>query len=326
MIKRIGVYLILLVLIFSGILSQSVIADSSNQIIYVGGNGIGNYTKIQDAINVAIDNDTIFVYNGTYNENIIVNKSLIIIGENLSNTIIEGLYGPVISILSDRVLIGDFTIKYGVDLILNAEELAEEGIGVKINSENVTIINNNIIENSLAIKLENSANCFISKNKIKDNLDGIYIINSSSNSIFSNDIKNNSGFGIYFDCSIDLSLKNNYIFENNFINNSEVNAFDNCNNIWYDEVKEIGNYWDDYSGLDKNNNGIGDTGYIIAGGNNIDNYPIMSEYHGRIILEDFYYDPDEVIFMLIIGIIVTIIVVIPIAIVLYLRRKKMEKE
>ena len=41
-----------------------------NNIIYVGGTGVGNYTNIQDAIDISSNDDTIFVYNGTYYENI----------------------------------------------------------------------------------------------------------------------------------------------------------------------------------------------------------------------------------------------------------------
>jgi len=39
-----------------------------NKILYVGGNGPNNYTKIQDAIDDARDGDTVFVFNGTYFE------------------------------------------------------------------------------------------------------------------------------------------------------------------------------------------------------------------------------------------------------------------
>ena len=56
---------------------------NSGNILYVGGNGSGNYSNIQDAINDANNGYTIFVFNGTYNENIVVNKSISLIGEDV---------------------------------------------------------------------------------------------------------------------------------------------------------------------------------------------------------------------------------------------------
>jgi hypothetical protein len=35
---------------------------SNGKTLYVGGTGEGNYTKIQDAIEDAVDGDTVFVY------------------------------------------------------------------------------------------------------------------------------------------------------------------------------------------------------------------------------------------------------------------------
>jgi len=44
--------------------------------LYVGGNGTGNFTSIQDAIDHAYDGDTIFVYNGTYREHLTIKKKI----------------------------------------------------------------------------------------------------------------------------------------------------------------------------------------------------------------------------------------------------------
>jgi len=59
-------------------------------ILYVGGSGQGNYTNIQDAIDNASNGDTVFVYNGTYYENVIVHKSINLVGEDATTTIIDG--------------------------------------------------------------------------------------------------------------------------------------------------------------------------------------------------------------------------------------------
>ncbi|GAH12836.1 unnamed protein product, partial [marine sediment metagenome] len=60
--------------------------------LYVGGSGAGNYTKIQDAIDDANDGDTVFVFDDSspYYENVMVDKSISLIGENKETTIIDG--------------------------------------------------------------------------------------------------------------------------------------------------------------------------------------------------------------------------------------------
>jgi parallel beta-helix repeat protein len=60
--------------------------------LYVGGIGPGNYTTIQGAINDANDGDTVFVYDdlSPYYEHVIINRSIILTGENKNTTIIDG--------------------------------------------------------------------------------------------------------------------------------------------------------------------------------------------------------------------------------------------
>ena len=48
-----------------------------------------DYVTIQAAVNAASDGDTIFVYSGTYNSSVRINKSVDLIGENMSNTILD---------------------------------------------------------------------------------------------------------------------------------------------------------------------------------------------------------------------------------------------
>ena len=51
---------------------------NSGNILYVGGDGEGNYTSIQDTINDAKNGYTIYVYPKEYKESIVVDKSIII--------------------------------------------------------------------------------------------------------------------------------------------------------------------------------------------------------------------------------------------------------
>ncbi len=88
--------------------------------------------------------------------------------------------------------------------------------------------------------------------------DGIYL-NTSVNSVFSkNTIFDNSRAVNIIDYS-----ENNLFYQNNFINNNDTIAMmGTCEgNIFNLDAPDGGNYWDDYTGVDDNNDGFGDTPY-----------------------------------------------------------------
>jgi parallel beta-helix repeat protein len=93
--------------------------------------------------------------------------------------------------------------------------------------------------------------------------------------------KNNSIVeNIVSNCTVGMRVYNafdNEIFRNNFINNkNEIICEWNCDNIWDDN--NLGNYWDDYTGVDNDGDGIGDKPKNIIGENNSDHFPLMVPY------------------------------------------------
>ena len=189
-----------------------VTASEGGQTLYVGGTGEGNYTKIQDAIENATSGDTVFVYSNTYSENIVINKSINLIGQNKNNTVINGNQtGTTVTITSDWVNLSGFTIQN------NGEN--EDDAGIKIES-NYTNISSNIIKDCdiLGLFLEEANYNNIYNNIFTNilNTSTIYLCNSSSyNIISSNNITNCC-------CTIDIGngSHHNNISDNNIINNS----------------------------------------------------------------------------------------------------------
>jgi len=296
--------------------------DNESKILYVGGYGDGNFSSIQEAINKAENGTIIYVHSGIYYENLLINKSINMIGKDKYNTIIDGNeIGTVITIIADNVSVNGFTIQnsslYYTDCFVS---------GVKIYSNYNMISDNIITNNQIGISISGDA-CFpyfslnfsnytSIKNKIfgnlitKNSIIGVGIYRSSNSTIYRNNITSNKlGF-------FNFNSNNNSFYLNNFQNNTE-NVNDLGINYWFS--KDFGNYYDDYAGLDKNNDGIGDTPYYIPGGDNIDEYPLIMPYDGTIQLKEFYVDYDSVFNMLILGIIISIIFVLPIA---YYWRKK----
>ena len=93
--------------------TKSLSWTTRGDILYVGGNGPGNYSVIQDAINASASGDTIFVYHGTYHERLSIPKSITLIGENRTTTIIEGNQtSDVVTITAEYVTLRSLSIKH----------------------------------------------------------------------------------------------------------------------------------------------------------------------------------------------------------------------
>jgi len=142
------------------------------------------------------------------------------------------------------------------------------------NVDNSTVSSNNISNNYYGIFLDSCHNNLFDLNTITDSVngDGISMDNSSGNELRSNTIESSkyNGIGLFGSSS-------NTIYHNNLTDNSPNGYDDTGDNSWDNGTQ--GNYWGDYTGVDEDKDGIGDTPYEIPGGAGAsDNYPLMEPY------------------------------------------------
>jgi len=206
-----------------------------------------DYNNIQDAVDVASNGDLICVYNGTYSENILFEKSIDLIGNGSIDTcIIDNAPSGVIYVLSTSVNITGFTITNSAtfsscggsdgaavrysgssDCSITQCRIINSWQGIYLGAtENITVSNNRIHNNRYnGTTLEFSGICTISNNKIYNNENGIGFTYSCGNLIANNIIASNTernypeGFTFGVGFSMCHESENNIIRENSFIRN-----------------------------------------------------------------------------------------------------------
>lgn len=150
--------------------------------------GLSYYT-IQDAIKApqTQNGDTIFVDQGTYRENLVISKSLKLMGENSSLTIIDGgSFGNAISIASNNVTISGFTIE-------SSNNYYSEICGVVVDTCSGANITGNIFKDGYAaIEANNCSYINVKHNDFQSNMIGLIEYYSSDSFVDSNSFTNNT--------------------------------------------------------------------------------------------------------------------------------------
>jgi len=252
------------------------------------------YTHIQDALDNATDGYRIFVYNGTYFENLTIDHRIDLFGEDRSITIINGnKTDTVITVNANNVNISHFTITngstaentsiihiHGQNSIITDNIISFGCHGINLNNSDNHLIYDNIIRNNTGdgIRLNRSDNNVnISFNTITGNKNGIYLYSSDGNHIYNNVIQYNNRSGIFLNCT----CQNNIISSNNASHNGNhgiyLNDYSDFQTLSYNNI-----YYNNNSGLVLENcsmnfniNGnmvIGNTNYgmmIVGSTNNI---------------------------------------------------------
>jgi parallel beta-helix repeat protein len=192
-----------------------------------------DYSTIQEAINAAGPGDTIQVWDGVYNENIVVNETVNLMGNSSATTIIDGNQaGNVVYVTSDWVNITGFAIRNGSAYGINADSSSYTRV------ENCNISSNN----GTGVHFYSVDKGTIKNSDISFNNDGGIILRdwSTDDPLIENcNIYNNSWVGIW----LDMTRNNAQIIGNNisghtgyaiFIRNSD-HVLIKDNKIWKNE-------------------------------------------------------------------------------------------
>jgi len=195
------------------------------------------FNTITEGLIAVTSGKSVMVFEGTYNEQLIINKGITLQGASRDNTFItgSGLTEDLISLEADNITISGFTIDgdsstsvgiyfdnysfininnnliknnkdYGISYINSAPIIEGNNIednsssGIKVATSGVGIIrNNSIVSNQHGIRTYGDSCPEINRNNISNNNTGIYCRESATPIISYNTISNNTGYGILID-------------------------------------------------------------------------------------------------------------------------------
>jgi len=321
----------------SGGLIETYIIEKGNSVIepkvwYVAETGDADFTTIQAAVDVASGGDIIIVKDGTFTENVVVDKSLVIQSENGAElTIVQAAAtnADVFRVTAENVTIDGFTAsgatttgKAGIAVTGTSGSCTIVNNYCSVNSEGITVgsDNNTVSDNTCTLSgrygislsnatgnsitantcinntdgsgfalylADNANNNIVSGNILDSNKQGIRVKNAYSNTIFNNTSSNN-------DIGLEMATKStdNLFYQNNFVDNATMLSAGFqaiAGNSWNSPTEMdylfngtqyngfLGNYWSDYTGMDADGNGIGDTPCQTIQTDS-DDYPLMGQW------------------------------------------------
>ena len=246
---------------------------------FVDPSGVMGFTTIQAAVTAASGGDDILVLDGTYAENVIVDKSLVIrSASSAAGVTVTAVTAssPVFIVSANSVTIDGFTVSGTTSTSIG---------GIEVSDVSSCLIANNYVTGcGVGIRLAGGA---------------------SNNSITGNNCYGNTKYGLAIRGMAAENLVSKNIFSSNTSKDICIKDTTSNNRVWLNDILStgveilttvvgnspspitytynsgtytgyLGNYYSTYSGVDADGNGVGDSAFTSS--SYTDSYPLMAEY------------------------------------------------
>ena len=182
-----------------------------------------SYSRVQAAISApeTLGGHTIRVGAGVFREHVTVNKSVSLVSQDPSSTVIDGFGGTAIQVQSSNVEVRDFTVRNGV-------------FGILVDhSENVRLIGNVVSDCSYGIRLYHSRNAQV----IGNHVSGIQYFGIDLDSSGNSYLRDNRMVGIKYNFGVDGNALSDFIHDidqSNTVNGKPVRYLINQRDLMID--------------------------------------------------------------------------------------------
>lgn len=266
---------------------ERTIVSSNNEnglwLWYSGNNTLNENTISNNSYNFGVFGENFQDFNNTVDPSNTVEGKPIQYLINSTNTTVDNETNPSVVYLINclNVTVSDLSLAengHGVfgynvtDCRITDVNASNCNYGIYLQSSNGNIVErSNCTGDWVGLCLQDSSHNSLNTNVAAFCEKGFSLYEASSNSVTGNDISNNL-YGIRL-----FSSHLNQVFHNNLIENDQQASLISSNQNYWDNGIE-GNFWSNYTGLDNNRDGLGDTSLEIDSSNQ-DRYPLFGHFY-----------------------------------------------